>query len=240
MRGVRWDRRFVFERQLHDVIVVFRGRILAVERDGERVTAIRVTPGSRWVRYTPQGVDRPRIAVLENTDISGTRTLARQLRVSRSTWVTGLVLEEGRMRASLTSPRALVREDPMPFGASGLWQWDGAQEPTYLFVTTNLPGSGLPVVGEDGLLHVRALGFARDNGGVATVLVEIDGTAIQPDSVAASDRGLMLTARVPANLPPGEHRVRVLQRGGGINHEAAATFVTAVFDQVERQPLPPS
>lgn len=209
-----------------DLLVVFGGRITGLDYAGDTLRGIRVTPGTRYARYTRPGTPRPPLVVREDSATNGMRAMRRGLRVGRGAWITGLVLEDGRVRQALSSRGPLLRDDPERGGTP-------VQHPApYLFVNTSRTLAGMPVLGEDGALHLRGTGFHSDPAGETELRVEIDGRLVRR---AVADTLFTAVVQLGDTLAAGEHTVRMVQRGGGVLREATARFVVPVLEGERRQ-----
>jgi hypothetical protein len=99
-----------------------------------------------------------------------------------------------------------------------------------LFITTSIPISGTPVVGNDGVIHVFAKGFKfysrRDN----YVTVMIDGRVIDETAKVMEDNSIKLQVKIPEGLSNGDHTVKVVQKLDNEEIVANSTFVKAAID----------
>lgn len=109
-----------------------------------------------------------------------------------------------------------------------------------LFVSTERPAGGLPVVGREGRVVIFGRGFERLAG--TQLEVNLDGKQIKAPPPTVDPKGqLTLALQLPEELPRGQHQIELRQPGGN-GPLAVALVVVAELDEHlgRKQELPPS
>lgn len=207
-----------------DVILFVNGEV-----NGMTGRDITVTPGTSFVRYgSPRRAAD--VSIVVSAEGSGFRDIAGQK-------VVGVAFRGGKLAGLITSAKTLSPQPnepaPKPAAIRPPAAATTAQAP-YLFVTTELPMTGLPVLGSNGIVHLRATGFAPAREGVPQPDVMIDGMRSDSKQAYVDEKGVFVAdIKVPDQLPYGVHRIEVVQKTPRAALRAFSQFVKAAIDDFE-------
>src|SRR5207245_9603787 len=115
---------------------------------------ITVTPGTSFVRYPGRrpGAD---VAIVASYEGAGFGNLAPP---AASEKIVGVALRGAKPIALILSTNELapIPNEPAPRLAADRPSSSAPQQQPYLFLTTELAVTGIPVLGKDGILHLSA------------------------------------------------------------------------------------
>jgi len=221
-----------------DVTIFSDGRVSGLVVDGDRVAAISVTPRTTHTRYLGnQELQKyaPLNIVQSKTGAGFAKLPGPLAALDCGEVIRGVILVKGRIWGILSGEDELHSTVPTTERKVRLAEKPkSARRPPVtkpcVILSTSLPIAGLPVVGDDGLLHVLARDLSIDRA--AKLEIRIDGNPIFVDS--SRDAGTLRTKiAVPASLPKGQHVLEVIDRVAGKESIACAAFVTAWIDNDE-------
>ena len=100
----------------------------------------------------------------------------------------------------------------------------------YVFISTSIPLAGLPVLGNDGVIHILARGFKFNPSTTNFVSVKIDGKPIVQNMEVLHDGTVKSPLKVPQELSYDQHVIHLIQKVDNEEIMASSTFVKAAID----------
>jgi hypothetical protein len=215
------------------VILAHSGRITDADIDEKgRLRKLTVTPGTRVLRYAPDG-EMPEFEVVE---LKG-RAKAQKLASAESV-MAGYILQDGLVAYALELPRELTADDI----AKGVVEEKQQQEPDrkparprrqpYVIVTTSVSIPGQPILGADRLLYIKGYDFPPE----AKLVARIDGVEVDAHLTVDAKGNVSGKVHVPEEHVDGLHTIEIVDRTS--QREvilAKSTFLIAATDDVRKE-----
>ncbi len=225
-----------------DVTVVQDGEINGLNVQNGAITQMTVTPGSTYKRYVGPLVVAPTLFPIVESEhgIGFDGLLGAQAALQSGQKINFVVLEQGQFIGLMSSSMQFLDDefDPPPYpqpqqNETGVNppQQEMPNEPStpYLYLWTDLPMPGLPVIGADNLLLLRVAGVPA-NTLPDRFEIAVDGVVVSRGAIGKLER-----VRVNEELQTGEHIVEVIFRNAlqGQDFVMQSSFVKATLDQID-------
>ena len=222
-----------------DVVVFGSGHAngLVLNDDGS-VRIVSVSPGTQVRRYNPTETDSVEFPVIESEQGLGFAGLKGPLAALDKGEVIGALVFEKGMPASVVGASAdfELPQEQEEKGTASLPMPKEANKPApppktprpYLLVSTDLPGGGLAVLADNGVIHVSGRGFSSAAGSqLPRILIDGVDTGVRP---SVTEGRIHAKITVSAQLLYGKHRVEVVQQTQGGEVRAEAPVIKAPID----------
>jgi hypothetical protein len=211
---------------------------------GPNVKLATVEPGTVFKRYIGKTDSYEDINIVESQKGEGFDQLEGCLAaIDNEEIIKGVILEQNNLigiisgrekfKLEIKSSQQIDRQSKLAAESTEMEGEPGLNEP-YLFITTNIPSAGEPVLGRDNIVHLFGTGFKFDPD-TNNMTLSIDGQIIEGKIELTQDGSMKSDIEIPTILPNGKHTIKVLQKTQNIEISASGSFVKETIDDFEEK-----
>lgn len=222
-----------------DVIIFFNGQINGLTLSGHEVKALTLTPGTVFERYVGKTKKSNELYITESEKGEGfTGLLGCMAALKNGEIIKGIILKENEIIGVISGKEQFKHEDKnsppvVTQNISGEESTETASDPEstepYLFVSTNIPISGEPVVGRDNIIHLFGTGFNFDSG-AGYVSIMLDGQLIEKNLKVGQNGNVKAELRLSNMLSDGKHIIKMVQNLQEYEIVAIGSIVKTTID----------
>lgn len=218
------------------VILFFNGRINGIALSDGKIKMLTATPGTYYKSFLGNSAEDIQPYFKESkTGVGFSDLKGCSIATENKEMIKGIIFEGEKIVGIISGyeefneelkqyPKEYVKED--------------ITEPTdlpYLSLSTNLPSSGMPVVGEDGIVNIYASGFNYKSQKSSYVYILLDESTIEKGYPIKKDGTVKYQFTLPSDLDMGMHTIKVLQNINRNNIYAECEFIKSAIDNFEKE-----
>lgn len=218
------------------VILFFNGRINGIALSDGKIKMLTATPGTYYKSFLGNSAEDIQPYFKESkTGVGFSDLKGCSIATENKEMIKGIILE-GEKIAGIISGYEQFNEELKQYPKE--YVKEDLTEPTdlpYLTLSTNLPSSGMPVVGEDGILNIFARGFNYKSQKSSYVYILLDESTIEKAYPIKKDGTVKYQCNLSPDLAMGMHTIKLIQNINGNNIYAECEFIKSAIDNFEKE-----
>ncbi|MDP3150033.1 MAG: hypothetical protein Q8N83_13000 [Ignavibacteria bacterium] len=217
-----------------NIILFYNGRVNGIALSDGKIKMLTVTPGTYYKSFLGNAAEDIQPYFKESKTGVGFSDLKGCVIAEENKEIIKGIIFEGEKIAGIISGYEEFNEELKQFPKEYVKEDISEPNLPYLSLSTTLPSSGTPVVGEDGIVNIEARNFIYNSKTASSVYILLDENTIEKRYPIRKDGVVKYQVKVSAELGLGKHTIKLVQNINGNNIYADGEFIKSAIDNFEK------